>query len=211
MSEDKAKYVALTANGAMPGYMRDAQGRLVPVENVKEIDLMQNALVKDLLSKVRDQSRRLAALKAEILSEIEAFVELCSEQYGVKRGGGKGNVSLVSYDGTQKITRAMDELISFGPQLQAARALIEECLEDWTSDARNEVKVIVQDAFRVDSQGRLSTSRILGLRRLNIQDERWQSAMQAIADSVQVIGRTTYVRAYQRTDTNGTWSIVPLN
>jgi len=208
MSEDKAVY---EASGIPAGYMRDAQGRLVPVDNIKEIDLVQNALVRDLFAKVQTQSRKLAALKAEILDEIEAFMELCSEQYGVKRGGGKGNVSLVSYDGTRRIMRAMEERLTFGPQLQAARDLIEECLADWTSEARSEVQTIVQDTFRADSQGRLSTARVLGLRRLNIQDARWLQAMQAIADSVQVIGKTTYVRAYQRTDTNGTWSIVPLS
>ena len=32
--------------------------------------------------------------------------------------------------------------------------------------------------------------------RLNINDERWQKAMQAIADSILVIGSKTYVRFY---------------
>jgi hypothetical protein len=39
---------------------------------------------------------------------------------------------------------------------------------------------------------------VLGLKRLNIRDEKWQRAMQAIADSVQVSGSKPYIRIYER-------------
>jgi putative sulfate transport protein cysZ len=44
----------------------------------------------------------------------------------------------------------------------------------------------------------LNTSRILGLRRVEIQDSRWQNAMQAISESVQVVSSKAYVRLYER-------------
>ncbi|WP_143413368.1 DUF3164 family protein, partial [Haemophilus aegyptius] len=53
-------------------------------------------------------------------------------------------------------------------------------------------------AFNVDKEGNLNTSRILGLRRVDIQDERWQNAMQAISESVQVVSSKAYVRLYER-------------
>lgn len=37
-----------------------------------------------------------------------------------------------------------------------------------------------------------------GLRRVDIQDERWQNAMQAISESVQVVSSKAYVRLYER-------------
>jgi len=50
----------------------------------------------------------------------------------------------------------------------------------------------------VDKEGNLNTSRILGLRRVEIQDSRWQNAMQAISESVQVVSSKAYVRLYER-------------
>nr|PRK21838.1 hypothetical protein BV206_01488 [Haemophilus influenzae] len=50
----------------------------------------------------------------------------------------------------------------------------------------------------MDKEGNLNTSRILGLRRVDIQDERWQNAMQAISESVQVVSSKAYVRLYER-------------
>ncbi|PRL98825.1 hypothetical protein BV011_01718 [Haemophilus influenzae] len=50
----------------------------------------------------------------------------------------------------------------------------------------------------MDKEGNLNTSRILGLRRVDIQDPRWQNAMQAISESVQVVSSKAYVRLYER-------------
>ncbi|EFA27968.1 conserved hypothetical protein [Haemophilus influenzae HK1212] len=36
------------------------------------------------------------------------------------------------------------------------------------------------------------------MRRVDIQDERWQNAMQAISESVQVVSSKAYVRLYER-------------
>jgi hypothetical protein len=52
----------------------------------------------------------------------------------------------------------------------------------------------------VDKTGKINTGRVLGLRRLNISDERWKRAMDAISDSLQVTGTKAYVRVYERQD-----------
>lgn len=115
-----------------------------------------------------------------------------------KLGGKKGNVTLLSFDGRYKIIRAIQEGVAFDERLQAARALIDECLRDWTAGARPEVVTLVNDAFRTDSQGEIRTARVLALRRLEITDERWQRAMQAIGEACQVVGSKSYIRVYER-------------
>lgn len=62
----------------------------------------------------------------------------------------------------------------------------------------------------MDKEGNLSTARILGLRRVDIQDDRWQRAMQAISDSVQVVGSKDYVRFYER-DSLGKYQPISLD
>lgn len=57
---------------------------------------------------------------------------------------------------------------------------------------------LVNDAFRTDSQGEIRTARVLALRRLEITDERWQRAMQAIGEACQVVGSKSYIRVYER-------------
>ena len=180
------------------GYRIDAQQRLIPEVMIKPIDLARDALVLDLVEKARSASVVLARFKAAAFGDIEAFVELSAEQYGAQLGGKKGNVSLLSFDGRYKIQRAVQESIAFDERLQAARALIDECLQDWTAGARPELMTLVNDAFRTDTKGDIRTARVLALRRLEISDDRWQRAMQAIGDACQVIGSKSYIRVYER-------------
>ena len=180
------------------GYRRDAQGRLVHEEQIKPVDKLRDELVIRLVDKARTVSQVLAQFKGEAFGEIEAFVDLSAQEYGAKLGGKKGNVSLLSFDGRYKIQRAIQESITFDERLQAARALIDECLQEWTADARPELATLVNDAFRVDTKGEIRTARVLALRRLDIQDPRWLQAMDAIGDACQVVGSKSYIRVYER-------------
>lgn len=195
----------------IPGHRRDHIGRLVPESQIKPIDLVRDELVRKIVAKATVTSEQIAAVKRDFFSEIAAFVELSAAEYGVQLGGGKGNVTLHSYDGRFKIIRAISENIRFDERLQAAKKLIDECLNDWTSDSRSELRTIVQDAFRVDQGENLRVQQILSLRRYNIEDERWLRAIAAISDSIQVIGSKSYVRVYERVGDTSQYRQIPLD
>jgi hypothetical protein len=194
----------------LEGYMENAQGHQVPLAQVQEIDKARHELVMEKVAKVKAMHELLAKLKAELMADVGAFVSLSAERYGARLGGEKGNVTLLSFDGKFKIARQMAELITFDERLQAAKSLIDECLRDWTKDARSELQAIIDQAFQVDREGKISTTRVLGLRRLDITDERWLRAMQAIGDSIQVTGTKSYVRVYERQD-SGAYTAIPLD
>ena len=179
-------------------YMKDAQGRLVPMEMVKEIDRERDSIVKELVAKALDVAGTIDLFKTKAMGDIQAFVDLSAEKYGVKKGGVKGNVTLMSFDGQFKVQRAIDETIEFDERLQAAKKLIDECLHDWSEGSRPEIKALINDAFYVDKKGKLNANRILGLRRLDIKDVKWQRAMTAIGESLQVTGTKAYIRIYER-------------
>ena len=179
-------------------YWRDAKGNLTPAELVKEIDKARDALVHEWVERGRDLSKAISHFKEGIFGDVQAFIELSAEKYGAKVGGNKGNVTLFSYDGKYKLQRAINESLQFDERIQAAKVLIDECLNEWSEGSRPELKALIERAFNVDKEGNLNTSRILGLRRVEIQDSRWQNAMQAISESVQVVSSKAYVRLYER-------------
>lgn len=193
------------------GYREDQHGRLVAESQIKPIDLARDALVRELVDKAKRTSQMISEFKAGAFADIAAFVQLSGEEYGVRLGGTKGNVTLLSFDGRFKILRAIAESITFDERLQAAKELIDQCLREWTEGARPEVNTLVQDAFRVDKAGNIRTAQVLGLRRLDITDERWLRAMQAISEAVQVVGSKSYVRVYERNDATGEYRPIPLD
>ena len=179
-------------------FMTDAQGRMVPLDMIKEIDLARDALVKEIVNGAEKAAAVLKDFKQQAMGDVGAFVELSAEKYGAKVGGNKGNVTLTSFDGRYKVQRAIAEHVYFDERLQAAKSLIDECLRAWTSDSRPEIQVLIDDAFQVDKQGNINTNRILSLRRLPIKDAKWQQAMDAIGDALQVGGSKAYLRVYER-------------
>lgn len=180
------------------GYMMDHMGRLVPEEIVKDVDKMRDQVVQEIVREAMHINEVLAAFKRKAMDDVLAFVALSAEKYGAKLGGTKGNITLTSYDGTYKVSRSINEYIVFDERLEAAKALLDECLKSWTSEASDNLRKLVNFAFEVDKTGNISTARIMGLLRVDIKDETWNKAMEAITESIQVSGSKAYIRIYKK-------------
>ncbi|MDK4539900.1 DUF3164 family protein, partial [Kingella kingae] len=187
-------------------YRQDARGNLIPIENIKEIDLDRDELVKEIFAAIETPMRELEQARRNGIEDVRAFVELAAEKYGAKPSK-KGNVTLHSFDGSLRVTVAMSDVLTFDERLTAAKTLIDECLDEWTQDSRQELKTIVQQAFDVNKEGNISTAKVLGLRRLNIEHEKWQRAMTAIDDSIHTQTTREYIRIHRR-DENGAYVLV---
>jgi hypothetical protein len=193
------------------GYRQDAQGRLVPESMLKPIDKARDELVEEMFKKAVVVRDTLVKFKSAVFEDVNAFVSLSAEQYGVSLGGKKGNVTLYSFDGHYKVQVATAENLVFDERLQAAKALIDECIREWSQGSRPEIQVLVQDAFKTDKEGNLNTGRVLGLRRLEITDDKWQRAMKAIGESVQVVGSKQYIRFYERVGESDQYTPISLD
>lgn len=179
-------------------YMLNAEGALVPAANVKAEHKLENYLVFDLLERATELADALVMFKHHAFAEIDAFVALIAKEYGVEKGGIKGNLTLKSFDGQTMVQVSMGDFITFGIELQAAKNLIDECIGKWAAGADTNLRTIVNDAFAVGKEGKLQADRILGLRRLQIDDPTWARAMEAISNAVRVTRTKRYVRFYRR-------------
>ncbi|MFH1028853.1 MAG: DUF3164 family protein [Pseudomonadota bacterium] len=192
------------------GYMEDSRGALMPIDRVREIDRLRDNLVREIVAGAISTHQVVARFKANSMSDIEAFVDLSAERFGVKRGGKKGNIVLTSYDGRYRIIRAIDENIVFDERLQIAKDLVDDCIHRWAEGSSTEIMALITEAFQVDKQGKINVRGILRLRRLNIEDETWQKAMTAIGESLQTVGSKAYLRVYEQ-DANGEYQQISLD
>lgn len=186
----------------------NAQGHLVPISTIKPIDLLRDQTVNTIAAKAQDLFKALAEFKSSTFSDLEAFVATSAAQYGVEVGGDKGNLTLHSYDGRFKIVRSVADLIRFDEQLIAAKKLVDDCLSEWTDESRDELRALVNQAFQVNATGSVRTSEVLRLLRIDIKDPRWRTAMDAVRNSIQVMGTKPYVRIYERV--GATEAYVPI-
>ena len=191
-------------------YMKDRKGRLVPVAQVSDYDLAMDSFVKEQVAAAKVKSADLSDFKQRAFDECYAWLDLVAEKYGRTRGGVKGNVTFSSFDGSEQITIRVQETLTFGPELQIAKDLIDECVTEWSEGANANLRAIIGDAFQVDKEGQLNTGRILSLRRVKIQDERWNRAMEAISESLQVAMSKTYIN-FREKDKSGKLVNIPLD
>ena len=192
-----------TENTIPPGYWKNARGDLVPESRVTDIDKLRDQVVRDMCVMAKERSVGLRDFKLNTMQEVAALVTTSMEQYGVKQGGDKGNVTLYSYDGSFKVQRQMADHLIFGEQLQAAKELIDRCVIRWAQGADDNIKALVTHAFQTDKEGKINTGRVLGLRQLKISDSDWLMAMQAITDSIKVASTKPYIRFYERNAEGG--------
>lgn len=179
-------------------YMHNAKGELTPISMIKASDLLMDETVRKLIRRAAELSAELAVFKAECFAELQAFNDLLAQEYEAKRGGAKGNVTFNTFDGLQKVSVQVADRLVFGPELQIAKKIVDECLLEWAKGGRDEIRAIVMRAFRVDKEGQVNRTELFGLLNLEIEDARWQRAMQAIRDSMRVDGTKAYVRFHTK-------------
>lgn len=192
-------------------YWANADGGLIPDAAVKTADKLQDELVRKIIGFAVPLSEQVVRFRQHSFDDVDDFVALLEQEYGSRRGGAKGNMMFTSYDGLLKVVVAVAENIVFGPELQVAKGIVDECLREWSADSRTEIRAIINRAFDVDSQGRINRNDLFSLLRLEIEDGRWQKAMQAIRDSIRVVGSKRYLRIYQRPDAKGAWQAISID
>ena len=191
-------------------YMKDRKGRLVPISQISDYDLAMDSFVREQVAAAKVKNADLSEFKDRAFNECYAWLDLVAEKFGRTRGGAKGNVTFPTFDGSQQITIRVQETLTFGPELQIAKELFDECVTDWSKGDNANLQAIVTDAFQVDKEGQLNTGRILSLRRVKIQDERWIKAMDAISESLQVAMSKTYIN-FREKDKSGKLVNIPLD
>lgn len=193
------------------GYMKNALGHFVPLANIREQDLMRDEVARNLASHATVLNQALSDFKKKALGDMADLIKIAGERYDVTLGGKKGNVSISSYDGKYKVQRSVADRIQFTEEIEAAKALINQCIARWSEGANDNIRAIVDRAFSKDTKGQLKTAAVLDLMRLEIDDAEWKRAMDAIRDSIQTTGTAIYVRVYERIGDSDQYRAIPLD
>lgn len=192
------------------GYWRNHKGDLVHEANLKDLDRDMDETVRRIHEYGQALSAQMYRFREHTMLDIVEFAERVVERYGSKIGGRRGNIALATFDGRLRVILAQADRISVGPEILAVQALITDCLDEWTQRAPKNLRALVEQAFAPGPDGALSASRLLALKRIVIDDDRWRSACEAIGDALRPVGRAEYIRLYRRDNPRQPWEPVPL-
>lgn len=196
-----------------PGYLMDHKGRLVPESQVRDHEKLEDQTVLKIHGYAVDLAAQIGRFKGHSYADIGTYLDILGDKYGLtKRGAaGKGNITLTSFDGLRRVQVKMADQMAFGPGLQIAKGLVDECLRAWSADARPELKAIVEQAFQTDKAGLVNREAIFRLLRLDIEDETWQRAMEALRESIRIEGAKSYLQVQERADHDSKWETIAVD
>lgn len=192
-------------------FMHDSAGRLVPVELIKPQHLLEDQTVRKIVDYAQKLSAQIKRFRGHTFDDVSSFAELLAEQYQAKVGGKKGNITLSTFDGLFKVVVQVADQLAFGPELQVAKTLVDECITAWSDGARTEIRALVEHAFQVDTQGKINRAALFQLRRLDIDDDQWRHAMAALGEAIRVVGSKEYVRFYRRANLAAAWEQITID
>lgn len=192
-------------------YMPDAKGNLVPIANIRPEDRLQDQTVRKIMAFAIDLNAQITRFRDKTMVDLGTFDAILAEEYGAKIGGAKGNRTYQTIDGLMKVQVQVSDLVAFGPELQVAKSLIDECLNEWSADSRPEIQAVVTRAFNTDKEGQINKAELFMLLRLKIDDGRWNRAMDAIRNSIRITGSKEYVRFYRRASILDSWQAVTID
>jgi hypothetical protein len=193
------------------GFVRNAMGHLVPVDQMREQDKLRDQVARELAEEAKTLSRALKNFKKKSLGDVADLISIAGERYGVQMGGKKGNVTIATYDGRYKVQRCYADRLTFTEEMEVAKTMVYDCIRAWSKGADDHLLAIVDRVFSPGRNGQIKTADVLDLLRLDINDDRWEAAMQAVRDSILVTGSAVYLRVYERIGESDSYKAIPLD
>jgi len=188
----------------------DSKGDAIPVKYIDPIEKKRDQLVENLILKAKKLNKQIIKFKTDSLAEIEKYIRDTEKTYGIKVQTKEGNKILSSFSNTEKVMVKVNKSMDFDDRLALAKNLIDECIKRWAKGSDDKIKLLIEDAFRVDKQGNIDKERILSLRKIKIKSKDWQKAMEIISDSIRVVGKRTYIIFMTKNDKE-IWESIPLD
>ncbi|MGR3822486.1 MAG: DUF3164 family protein [Salipiger marinus] len=192
-------------------YMEDARGSLTPLELIKSQHLLEDQTVRKVMGFAVALSEQVSRFKMHTYEDLGAFDAILSQEYGVTKGGPKGNRTYQSHDALMKVEVRVADQLDFGPELQTAKVLLDECLTEWSADSRPEVRALIKETFATEKEGQVNRALLFVLLRLDVEEPRWKRAMEAIRAAIRIVGSKTYYRIQRRKSHDAPWETVTID
>lgn len=189
-------------------YYQRADGSLVPETMVKDEDKLKDNLVNDLAIKILGLRADMDTLKKSVMEDMDSFIRLMAENYGVDIETKCGSYNLTTYDGKYRLRIETNDYTRYNEKVYIAKELIDEYIDESTKDASDTVRTIVSTAFQLH-QGHFDAKAISRLRQLAITDEKWKKAMDVLDDAREVVTTGRSLRLYVKNDSG--YELVNMN
>ncbi|WP_273782844.1 DUF3164 family protein, partial [Bartonella sp. ML69XJBT] len=104
--------------------------------DLDDVDHLDDETVSKIMGFAKELSARIAYFNRHTIGDLIDFDILLAQKYGAWWRGKRGNCTYTSFDGLQRIEMRLEKHVDLGLGLRFAKSLLDECLNEWSADAR---------------------------------------------------------------------------
>lgn len=192
-------------------YLNSTNGNLRRVDSLSAKDALIHERVYGMIGYARSLAAEIARFKAHTFADIDALDAMLAQEYGVISKSVKGNRTFTSADGRYKVGIKINTPEVIGPELQQAKALIDEIILEKGAAADPVLAALAALAFDVGKQGRVNTDMLRRLKKMEVADPRWPNIQRAIGDAITDGVSKSYITFHRWDGDSKGWKMIPLD
>ncbi|WP_020179816.1 DUF3164 family protein [Methylopila sp. M107] len=190
---------------------RSADGGVTPIRTIKPRHKLEDQTVRRIIAFAMEISAQVARFRLHAMDDVVEFQNILADEFGAKRGGAKGNVTLKSFDDCLKVEVKTATLITYGAEIQRAKELFDEFVKESSDGASAELLALVTGAFQVDAEGKINRAKLVQLKRLSIDHPLWTAAMEALNEAERPGASRSYLRFWWRPNVEAAWQSITVD
>lgn len=189
--------------------MTDSMGNKIPVKYVSAYDKARDRATRRILARFQKARSMLEAVVAESIADLDELSKLKDSL------GEKGNFSARSFDGLIQVAIRQQYNIRLDERVIHARELMMEYVNSVLDRVDgvdvSALRLLVTEAFKVNSQGFLSAGRVLSLMRMEVNNDKWREAKMILKAALKPEKGKQYLICESRKTTQGDFKAIRLD
>lgn len=189
--------------------MTDSMGNNIPVKYVSAYDKARDRATRRILARFQKARSMLEAVVAESIADLDELSKLKDSL------GEKGNFSARSFDGLIQVAIRQQYNIRLDERVIHARELMMEYVNSVLDRVDgvdvSALRLLVTEAFKVNSQGFLSAGRVLSLMRMEVNNDKWREAKMILQAALKPEKGKQYLICESRKTTQGDFKAIRLD
>ena len=189
--------------------MTDSTGNIIPLKYVSAYDKARDKVTRRILARFEKARKALEMVVAESIKDLDELAKL-KDSFGVK-----GNISARSFDGLIQVSIRQQYNIRLDERVVKARELmldyVNSVLDRVDGVDVSALRLLVTEAFKANSQGSLSTGRVLALMRMEVNNDKWREAKMILQDALKPERGKQYLICERRESTQEDFHSIRLD
>lgn len=189
--------------------MTDSMGNQIPLKYVSAYDKARDRVTRRILARFEKARANLETVVSDSIKDLDDLSKLKDSL------GEKGNFSARSFDGLIQVAIRQQYNIRLDERVIHARELMMEYVNSVLDRVDgvdvSALRLLVTEAFKVNSQGFLSAGRVLALMRMEVADAKWREAKMILQAALKPEKGKQYLICEKRKTTQGDFKAIRLD